>query len=124
VSDMPSNKTGSEIESNRHSPRVGRWAPDSQAGDEVRSVTPCRRTGRGSSVGDGPAHERSGQTIAPGSRDFVVFFLPGNTHVPKDIVVLPYGSNAGRMVWTVAGCPTLPRSCLGRFHKLGVMSAT
>jgi hypothetical protein len=55
-----------------------------------------------------------GETIAPGSREFVVFFLPGNTaHVPKDIVVLPYGSYAGRMVWTVASCPTVPRTCLG-----------
>ena len=60
-----------------------------------------------------------GQTIAPGSQEFLVFFLPGNRHPPKDIVVLPYGSNAGRMIWTVASCPTLPKSCLGRFQKLG-----
>jgi hypothetical protein len=53
------------------------------------------------------------QTIAPGSRKFVVFFLPGNSHPPKDIAVLPYGSNAGRMVWTVRGCPAVPRTCLG-----------
>ena len=60
-----------------------------------------------------------GHTIAPGSREFVVFFLPGNSHPPKDIAVLPYGSNASRMVWTVAGCPAVPRTCLGRFQKLG-----
>jgi hypothetical protein len=60
-----------------------------------------------------------GQTIAPGSREFVSFFLQGDSHPPKDIAVLPYGSNAGRMVWTVAGCPTFPRTCLGRFQKLG-----
>lgn len=61
-----------------------------------------------------------GLTIAPGSRDFIWFVIPGNTHLPKDIVVLPYTSNTGRMVWTVAGCPTLPKSCLGRFQKLPV----
>jgi hypothetical protein len=61
----------------------------------------------------GPGHR-----IAPGSREFVVFFLPGDSHPPKDIAVLPHGSNAGRMVWTVAGCPTIPRPCLGRFQKL------
>ena len=59
-----------------------------------------------------------GHTIAPGTQNSVWFFMPGNTHLPKDVVVLPYGTNAGRMVWTVAGCPTLPRSCLGRFQKL------
>ena len=58
------------------------------------------------------------QTIAPGSREFVSFFLQGDSHPSKDIAVLPYGSNAGRMVWTVAGCPTVPRTCLGRFQKL------
>ena len=61
----------------------------------------------------------AGQTIAAGSRAFVAFFLPGNGHLPKDVVVLPDGSNSGRMVWTVAGCPTVPRTCLGRFEKLG-----
>jgi hypothetical protein len=60
----------------------------------------------------------SGRTIAPGSTEPVVFFLPGNTHPPKDVVVLPYASNTSRMVWTVAACPTLPKSCLGRFQKL------
>ena len=60
----------------------------------------------------------SGQTIVPGSTEPVTFFLPGNTHPPKDVVVLPYGSNASRMVWTVAACPTTPKSCLGRFQKL------
>jgi hypothetical protein len=60
-----------------------------------------------------------GQTIAPGSRAFVTFFLPGNAHPPKDVVVLPYGSNEGRMVWTVASCPTIPRTCFWRSQKLG-----
>jgi hypothetical protein len=62
---------------------------------------------------------RPGQMIAPGSRDFVTFFLPGRNHRPKDVVVMPFGSNTGRMVWTVAGCPTTPKACLGRFQKLG-----
>ena len=47
----------------------------------------------------------AGETIAPGSKAWVWFYVPGNSHAPKDIVVLPYGSNVGRMVWSVVGCP-------------------
>jgi hypothetical protein len=60
----------------------------------------------------------AGHTIASGSRTWLWFYVPGNSHPPKDIVVLPYGSNVGRMVWKVAGCPTLPKSCLGPSMKL------
>lgn len=61
-----------------------------------------------------------GQSIPPGSTEPVVFFLPGSIHPTKDIVVRPYDSNVGQMVWNVAGCPTVPKSCLGRFQKLPV----
>ena len=44
-----------------------------------------------------------GHTIAPGSEATVLFFVPGNSHTVKDIVVLPYGSNTSRMVWRLAG---------------------
>jgi hypothetical protein len=54
-----------------------------------------------------------GGTIAPGSTGFITFFLPGNAHPAKDIAVRPYRSDLGRMVWSVAGCPTVPKSCLG-----------
>jgi hypothetical protein len=59
-----------------------------------------------------------GHTIASGSRTWLWFYVPGNGHPPKDIVVLPYGSNVSRMTWSVAGCPTLPRSCLGSSPKM------
>jgi hypothetical protein len=55
----------------------------------------------------------AGHKITSGSRAWVSFFVPGNGHAPKDIVVLPYGSNVGRIVWSVAGCPTGPTPCLG-----------
>jgi hypothetical protein len=61
------------------------------------------------------------KSIAPGSREFVLFFLPGNSHPPKWIAVLPSGSNAGRMVWTVAGCPSLPKP-VGDDSKIGELT--
>ena len=58
-----------------------------------------------------------GQTIAPGSKAWVWFFVRGNSHAPKDIVVLPYGSNKGRMVWSVAGC-SVKGFCLGSSQQV------
>lgn len=54
---------------------------------------------------------RSGHTIAPGAKASVSLLLASVGHPPKEIVVLPYGSNVGRMVWTIADCPTSPKTC-------------
>lgn len=74
--------------------------PTEGASEQVRAeiLKPC----------SGPAH-----TIVSGGKARVWFFVVGNGHAPKDIVVLPYASNVGRMVWSVAGCPIIPKACLG-----------
>lgn len=53
----------------------------------------------------------SGHTIASGSKVWLRFYVPGNSHAPKDIVLLPYGSTVGRIVWSVAGCPADATPC-------------
>jgi hypothetical protein len=55
-----------------------------------------------------------GHPIAPGAEESFSFFLSNFGHPPKNLVVLPYGSNVGRMVWSVADCPTFPpKTCYG-----------
>lgn len=57
---------------------------------------------------------RAEHTIASGSKGWVSFFVANIGPRPKDIVVLPYGSNVGRMVWTIpADCPVFPKTCFG-----------
>jgi len=61
----------------------------------------------------------AGHTIAPGSKASLSFFLANIGHPPKEIVVLPYGSDVGRMVWSVADCPIFPpKTCFGPREKL------
>ena len=61
----------------------------------------------------------AGHTIAPGSRASVSFFVASIGPPPKDIVVLPYGSNVGPIVWTVANCPQFPpKTCFGPKEKV------
>ena len=68
---------------------------------------------------DAAHRTRAGHTIAPGSRAWDSFFLANFGLRPKDFVVLPYGSNVGRMVWTVADCPTFPpKTCFGPPEKV------
>lgn len=76
--------------------------------------------GEGESVGPQNPYQCAGaaHTIASGTRTWLWFYVPGNSHPPKGIAVLPYGSNVGRMAWSVAGCPTLPKSCLGPSLKM------
>lgn len=74
--------------------------PTQGASEQVPPQNPERCTG--------PGH-----TIASGGTAWVWFVVPGNSHAPKDIVVLPYGSSVSRMVWSVARCPTGQTACLG-----------
>jgi hypothetical protein len=62
---------------------------------------------------------RADHTIASGSRGWISFLVANLGPPPKEIVVLPYGSNVGRMVWTIpADCPTFPKTCFGTPERI------